>query len=301
MAVMRWASLIALAACAAAQPPSSQPAAAPASAAPQMVAATQPAAADAGRVLLTGPLTQGGTVFGQVAPGTRLALDGKPVRVSRDGRYVMGFSREAPPRSVLTIELSDGSVQTLDLEIAPRVYDVQHVDGLPQNLVTPDPEEEARIQREQGQVMEARKLDLDEPLFRSGFIWPVEGPISGVYGSQRILNGTPRAPHYGVDVAAPEGSTVVAPAAGVVTLAEPDFLLTGGTLVIDHGHGLSSTFIHLSRIEVKVGARLRQGDPVGAVGATGRASGPHLHWGMNWFERRLDPALVVGPMPRTGS
>lgn len=250
-------------------------------------------------VEISGALAQGGTVFGKTEPGATVTLDGRPVRVAKDGRFVFGFGRDAPATALLAIHHPGGVVSRMPLKIAPRQYQVQQVDGLPQNLVTPNPEEEARIAREQANVTQIRTLDLDDPWFESGFIWPALGPISGVYGSQRILNGTPRAPHHGVDIAAPEGSPVVAPAAGVVTLAEPDFLLTGGTLVIDHGHGLSSTFIHLSRIDVRVGARLGQGDVVGAVGATGRASGPHLHWGMNWFEIRLDPALVAGPMPAT--
>lgn len=250
-------------------------------------------------VEISGALTQGGAVFGKTEPGATVTLDGRPVRVAKDGRFVFGFGRDAPATALLAIRHPGGVVSRMPLKIAPRQYQVQQVDGLPQNLVTPNPEEEARIAREQANVTQIRALDLDDPWFESGFIWPALGPISGVYGSQRILNGTPRAPHYGVDITAPEGSPVVAPAAGVVTLAEPDFLLTGGTLVIDHGHGLSSTFIHLSRIDVRVGARLGQGDVVGAVGATGRASGPHLHWGMNWFEIRLDPALVAGPMPAT--
>ncbi len=248
---------------------------------------------------ISGALAQGGTVFGKTEPGAAVTLDGRPVRVAQDGRFVFGFGRDAPATAMLEIRHPGGVASRTPLEIAPRHYEVERVDGLPQNLVTPDPEEEARIAREQANVTQVRTFDLDDPLFESGFIWPALGPISGVYGSQRILNGTPRAPHYGVDIAAPEGSPVLTPADGVVTLAEPDFLLTGGTLVIDHGHGLSSTFIHLSRIDVAIGAKLRQGEVVGAVGATGRASGPHLHWGMNWFEVRLDPALVAGPMPAT--
>jgi murein DD-endopeptidase MepM/ murein hydrolase activator NlpD len=248
-------------------------------------------------VELTGARTQGGAVFGRVEPGSEVRVDGRPVRVSRDGRFVIGFGRDAPATAELEVRRPFGTLGRLSLEIAPREYDIQHVDGLPAALVTPDPEDEARIAREQGEVQAARKLDLDRPLFESGFIWPVLGPISGVYGSQRILNGVPRAPHYGVDIAAPEGAPVRAPADGLVTFAKPDLLLTGGTLVIDHGHGLSSTFIHLSRIDVAVGEEVRQGDPIGAVGATGRATGPHLHWGMNWFEVRLDPQLLVEPMP----
>ena len=246
---------------------------------------------------LSGAITQGGTVFGKTEPGAAVTLDGRPVRVAADGRFVFGFGRNAPESAMLEIRRADGRISRVPLTIEPRQFEVQEVEGLPQNLVTPSPEEEARIAREQAKVLEARRLDLDRPLFESGFIWPASGPVSGVYGSQRILNGTPRAPHYGVDVAAPEGSPVVAPADGVVTFAEPDLLLTGGTLVIDHGHGLSSTFIHLSRIDVAVGAEVSQGERVAAVGATGRATGPHLHWGMNWFEVRLDPALLVGPMP----
>jgi murein DD-endopeptidase MepM/ murein hydrolase activator NlpD len=255
------------------------------------------AVAPAEPVELSGPLTQGGTVFGRVEPASRVTLDGKPVRVSEDGRFVIGFGREAPPQAILEIRRPSGVVTRRPLNVAPRQYDIQRVDGLPQNLVTPDPEEEARIAREQAEVLEARKLDLDRPLFESGFIWPAAGPVSGVYGSQRILNGVPRAPHYGVDLAAPEGAPVRAPADGLVTFADPDLLLTGGTLVIDHGHGLSSTFIHLSRIDVELGEEVRQGEPIGAVGATGRATGPHLHWGMNWFDVRLDPQLLVEPMP----
>ncbi|HXV23793.1 MAG TPA: M23 family metallopeptidase [Alphaproteobacteria bacterium] len=257
---------------------------------------SQPGSADP--LELSGALSQGGTVYGRIDdPASLLTLDGRPIRVSEDGRFVFGFGRDAPASAVLEIRRPSGIVSSVPLTITQREYEIQQLEGLPQNLVTPDPEEEARIAREQAQVRDARQLDLDRPLFESGFIWPALGPISGVYGSQRILNGVARAPHYGVDIAAPEGSAVRAPADGLVTFAKPGLLLTGGTLVIDHGHGLSSTFIHLSRIDVEVGARLRQGDIVGAVGATGRATGPHLHWGMNWFEVRLDPQLVVGPMP----
>jgi hypothetical protein len=261
--------------------------------------AVSAAAPTAVRVELTGALIEGGVVFGKTEPGANVTLDGRSVRVAKDGRFVFGFGRDAPTTATLEVHYSDGTVTHMPLQIATRQYEIQKVEGLPQNLVTPSPEEEARIAREQAEVTQARTLDLDEPLFESKFIWPALGPISGVYGSQRILNGTPRAPHYGVDVAAPEGSPVVSPADGLVTFAEPDLLLTGGTLIIDHGHGLSSTFLHLSRIDVKVGQRLHQGDLVGTVGATGRATGPHLHWGMNWFDVRVDPALVVGPMPAT--
>jgi len=151
----------------------------------------------------------------------------------------------------------------------------------------------ARIAREAARVREARLLDDARADFARAFIWPVQGRISGRFGNQRIYNGKPGSPHSGMDIAAPTGTPVKAPAAGVVTLADPDLYLTGGTLLIDHGHGISSNFLHLSRLDVKPGDRVEQGQVVGAVGATGRASGPHLHWGMNWFEVRIDPLLVL--------
>jgi murein DD-endopeptidase MepM/ murein hydrolase activator NlpD len=154
-----------------------------------------------------------------------------------------------------------------------------------------------RIKAELHKVHGVRKIDSGQLAFESVLEWPVTGPISGVYGSQRILNGEPRQPHYGVDIAGPVGTPVSAPADGVVTLAEPDLYLTGGTLVIDHGLHLSSTFLHLSALGVKVGARVRQGEEVGRIGATGRVTGAHLHWGMNWRDARIDPELVVPPMP----
>ena len=162
--------------------------------------------------------------------------------------------------------------------------------------VNPPPHIAERIAREQKRVEAARLRDDARQDYRFGFVWPLRGRISGVYGSQRILNGTPKNPHYGVDVAAATGTPIAAPAGGVVTFADPDLYLTGGTVILDHGHGLSSVFVHLSRLDVEVGDRIEQGDVLGRVGATGRASGPHLHWGMNWFDVRIDPQLIVGPM-----
>jgi murein DD-endopeptidase MepM/ murein hydrolase activator NlpD len=167
---------------------------------------------------------------------------------------------------------------------------------VPQNTVTPDPAELARIRREADEVRALRKTAGAGPDFIVPMIWPAHGPISGVYGSQRILNGEPRAPHMGVDIAAPMGAPVVAAAGGVIRLAETLFL-TGNTVLIDHGYGLETSYAHLSRLEVAPGQRVRQGEEIGRVGATGRATGPHLHWGMEWFEVRLDPQLVVAPMP----
>ena len=249
-------------------------------------------------VRLHGPCTQGGLLYGRVAPGSVVEFEGGPVHVSKDGRFLIGFWRNAPRESELAIVYPDRKHQRLTLEVEQRTYSVERIDGLPPEKVAPESEEMlARIRTEARMVSEARSIDDPRTDFVGGLRWPVIGRISGVYGSQRILNGMPREPHYGVDIAAPTGTKVLAPAGGVVTLAHPDMLLSGGTLIVDHGHGLSSAFLHLARILVNPGDRVRQGDPIAEVGATGRATGPHLDWRVNLFDRRLDPALLAGPMP----
>jgi murein DD-endopeptidase MepM/ murein hydrolase activator NlpD len=246
-------------------------------------------------VELAGKFVQGGLVLGTTVLGATVALDGRAVPVSPEGRFVIGFGRDAT-ETVLTLTLPDGNRQERRLAIEKRSYDVQRVDGVPQNTVTPDPDELARIKREAAAVRTLRAVASAENFFTQTMIWPATGPISGVYGSQRILNGEPRAPHMGVDVAAPAGSPIVAAADGVVRMAETLFL-TGNTILIDHGYGLETSYAHLSRLDVKPSQRVRQGEQIGLLGATGRVTGPHLHWGMEWFEVRLDPQLVVGPMP----
>ena len=221
------------------------------------------------------------------------------MRVSKDGWFLVGFGRDAAPEGELVVSGPDGGYERLVLAVAPREYRIERIDGLPAAKVAPRDEEElSRIDEEARRVAEARTLDDPRTDFRSGFRWPVTGRISGVYGSQRILNGEPRQPHYGIDIAAPAGTKVRAPADGRVTLAEPDLFLSGGTLIVDHGHGLSSAFLHLSRILAAPGERVLRGHTIAEVGATGRATGPHLDWRVNLFDRRLDPALLVGPMPK---
>ena len=248
---------------------------------------------------LEGQATQGGLVQGQTQPGAEVALDGNPVRVWPDGRFLIGFGRDAPPEAALRVVLPDETVIERTLPVTQREFRVQRIDGLPPSRVKPPPEVGERIRREAQLVREAREQLSDRADYAAGFAWPLTGRISGVYGSQRILNGEPRQPHYGVDVARPTGTVVSAPAPGIVTLVEPDLYYSGGTLIVDHGRGLSSTFIHLSRILVAVGDRVAAGDPVAEVGATGRVTGPHLDWRMNLGEVRLDPALLAGPMPET--
>lgn len=248
---------------------------------------------------LTGALSQGGLVTGQTRPGSAVRLDGRPVRVGADGRFLIGFGRDAPPEAVLELTLPDGTLARRTLAIEQRSYDIQRIDGLPPEKVTPPEEVLARIAAEQAMVNEVRKVDRPEPWFETGFVWPVRGRISGIYGSQRILNGEPRWPHFGVDVAAVEGTPVVAPADGLVVLAHPDMYYSGGTVLLDHGHGLTSAYLHLREIFVEQGQMLRQGERIGSVGSTGRVTGAHLDWRFNWFDERLDPMLVAGPMPQS--
>ena len=243
------------------------------------------------------PATQGALMVGRVAPGAKVWLDGKPVRVT-EGLFAFGFGRDDTRTAVVRVHFPTGHIKRRKLKPTKRKYDIQSITGLPEELVTPPKEVEERIARENALVAEARAHDSDEIWFAEKFDWPAQGPISGVYGSQRILNGVPKAPHYGVDIAAQEGAPIRAPAPGIVALAKPDFYLTGGTVVLDHGHGVSTTYLHMSRVDVKAGERLKRGDPFGAVGHTGRATGPHLHWSMNWFHVRLDPSLVASsPAP----
>lgn len=240
---------------------------------------------------------QGGLVIGRIASvdvNATVALGERTLRVSPDGVFLFGVGRDDEGPIEVTVHFTDGRRATQTLAVVGRDWQTQRVDGLPPQTVTPDPEIAARIAREQAQVAAARSRDDARKDFRFGFIRPVEGGrISGVYGSQRILNGRPRAPHYGLDIAAPTGTPIVAPAAGIITFADADLFLTGGTVLLDHGHGLSSSFLHMSAIDVEVGQSVDQGERIGAIGATGRATGPHLHWGLNWFEVRLDPALLL--------
>jgi murein DD-endopeptidase MepM/ murein hydrolase activator NlpD len=190
-----------------------------------------------------------------------------------------------------------GEKEVLVLPIALREYDIERVDGLPPKTVTPDPEALERIREEGAMVSSARARRDGRTDYAEGFAWPASGRISGVYGSQRVLNGEPRRPHYGLDIAAPTGSPIYAPADGIITMAHPDMYFSGGTLILDHGQGLSSSFLHLSKILVETGTTVKKGDLIAEIGSTGRASGPHLDWRMNWLNRRVDPELLVEGSP----
>lgn len=251
---------------------------------------------------LSGNFIQGGLVVGSAPPGSRVVQDGEPVRVSRHGDFLLGFDRDAAAESRLTVTLPSGEAVDKVLEVRPRDYRIQRIDGLPQGKVTPrSPEDLERIRRDAVAVKKARAQDDDRQDFLAGFDWPALGPISGVYGSQRILNGEPRRPHFGVDVAGPVGTPVHAPAGGIVTLADPDLFFSGGTLIIDHGHRLSSSFLHLHKLHVTVGQRVEKGDLIAEIGATGRVTGPHLDWRMSLRGRYVDPQLLAPPMPASSS
>ena len=273
-------------------------------------------------VELGGELAQGGIFWGEVAPQSRVRLDGKALDVLPDGQFVGGFGRNAGPRSVLVVEAPTEPVveespdssavegpepgetsqrceQTIT--VAARDYRIDRVEGVPQRTVTPPPEQLERIRRERELVAAAKRQRIERPDWLlqvdGGFAWPATGRISGVYGSQRYYNGEPGNPHYGVDIAVPTGTPVLAPAAGIVTVAEDDLFYSGGTVVLDHGYYLSSSFLHMSKVLVSVGDELAPGDLIGEVGATGRATGPHLDWRMSWRQEQVDPQRLVPPMP----
>lgn len=265
-------------------------------------AAATTSVAHAECVDVNGDPTQGGVIWGRVQPEARVAIDGEAIDVLPNGYFVAGFGRNAAARSLLVVEQGEpGERCEQTLPVATREYRIDRVEGVPQRTVTPPPEQLERIRREQALVAAAKRQRVERPDWLlqvdGGFDWPATGRISGVYGSQRFYNGEPGNPHYGVDVAVPTGTPVLAPAAGVVTLAEDDLFYSGGTVILDHGYQLSSSFLHMSRVLVSVGDELAQGDLIGEVGATGRATGPHLDWRMNWRQERVDPQLLVPAMP----
>jgi len=245
---------------------------------------------------LTGSAVQGGLMFGSAAPGSSITLDGKRIAITGDGRFVIGFGRDETGIRELSIQSPDGGVARRELPVQAREYAIERVDGLPPSRVTPDASAAARIREDARMVASARLHRDNRADYAEGFKWPARGRISGVYGSQRVLNGKPGRPHYGLDIAAPQGTAVFAPADGLITLTHPDMYYSGGTIILDHGQGLSSTFLHLSKILVEAGTFVHQGDLIAEIGATGRATGPHLDWRMNWLDRRVNPQTLLGPM-----
>lgn len=250
------------------------------------------------RYTLLGSKEQGSLVIGKADGLSSVKLDGKLLSVSPRGAFAFGLEYKQTDPARLVLKFADGETQRADIAPVVRTYDIQRIDGLPEKYVSPPEEIVKRIQRENAMVAAVRKADSDGIGFAEPFLWPAKGIMSGVFGSQRILNGDPKSPHFAVDIAAPEGTPIIAPADGVVVLAEPDFYLTGGTTVLDHGHGVFTSYSHQNELQVKVGDRIAQGSQIGLVGKKGRATGPHLHWGMNWFQVRLDPSRsTAAPAP----
>ena len=284
------AALLALAGCAKqVATPSPAPVAAP---------APTPAAEPIAFAVTRAELTQGSWLKGTVTRGiASLTLDGKPVPVAPDGRFFVAFDRDAGPRATLAGRLADGRGETVPLPIAPRAWQIEHVNIAQRPTISS--EEFKRIRAaELARIVAARSLETGAQGWRQDFVWPARGRISGRFGSQRIYRGTPGSYHSGIDIATGgSGTPFLAPADGVVILAaSAPFTLEGKLLMIDHGAGLNSAFLHCSELLVSEGEQVRQGQAIGRIGATGRATGPHLHWSLKWGEARLDPILFTGPM-----
>jgi murein DD-endopeptidase MepM/ murein hydrolase activator NlpD len=263
-----------------------------------IVAVVLPGTVLADEVLVEGDFVQGGRVIGAAPPGSRVAIDGRALRLDRDGRFMFGFGRDAAPHAELRVHHPDGRLERRTLEVERRSFRVQRIDGLPPAKVTPRSAEElAQIRKDNRAIGRARALDSPLPDVFGPMSWPATGRITGVFGSQRVLNGQPRSPHKGVDIAAGRGTAVGAMAGGRVSLVAPDMYFTGTTVMIDHGHGLHSIYAHLESAAVAAGEEVAAGQTIGRVGSSGRATGPHLHWGVYWFDEALDPELLVGPMP----
>ena len=259
-----------------------------------LVAVGSPARAEAA---LRGEFVQGTLIRGRTEPGATVTIDGTKLGLTAAGDFAFGFAYDRTKPAELAIRLPGGASEAKSIPVAAREYKVQRIDGLPEKFVEPPASVLKRIERDNKLIGAARARDTDEAWFAEDFDWPVKGPVTGVYGSRRILNGAEKRPHFGVDIAAGEGKAIRAPAGAIVAMADPDLYYTGGTVILDHGHGVSSSYLHMSRLDVKVGDRLAKGDTIGAVGKTGRATGPHLCWRLNWFQERLDAALVV---PKAG-
>lgn len=241
---------------------------------------------------LEGRVEQGGLVIGHAEPGACIRLDGRIVPVDRDGLFLLGFGRDAPPTVELRVISPDGAEEVRALAVGRRHWPEQRIEGLPRDKVEPDAASLTRLQAETEMVKAVRAAATTEARFVGGLLWPAEGPVSSVFGSTRVYNGIAGAPHSGLDIAAPAGTPVRAVADGTVVLAAPDLFITGRTVMIDHGLGLISSYAHLSRLDVALGRDVRKGEVIGAVGSTGLSTGTHLHWGMSWLDRRLDPETV---------
>ena len=247
---------------------------------------------NASAIEFTGKFIQGHFILGKTETNSKIIIDKKEIKVSKDGYFVFGIDRDRK-FDILITKISNGKKEKIVKKIFKRKYKIQKIDGLPENKVTPPESVYKRIKKENNAIGEARAINSDLNYFKNKFIMPVDGIITGVYGSQRILNGKPKWPHYGIDIAADEGTHIKSSCNGIVTMAEDDLYYTGGTVIMDHGHGISTIYSHLENVLVSVGDKINQGDIIGTVGSTGRSTGPHLDFRINWFQTRLDPMTVI--------
>ena len=239
-----------------------------------------------------GKFLQGHYIIGITDPAAKITIGKKKVKVSKDGYFVFGIDRDRKFDISIT-KIINGKKELITKQVLKRKYNIQRIDGLEESKVTPPESVYKRIKKENNAIGEARAINSELQFFKQKFIMPVEGIISGVYGSQRILNGKPRWPHYGIDIAAKQGTMIKSSGSGKVTMAEDDLYYTGGTVIMDHGHGISTIYSHLENVLVSVGDLINQGDVIGTVGSTGRSTGPHLDFRINWFQTRLDPMSVL--------
>ena len=239
-----------------------------------------------------GKFLQGHYIIGLTDPSAQIIIGKKEVKVSKDGYFVFGIDRDRKFDLTIT-KIKDGKKEKIIKKVLKRKYNIQRIDGLEESKVTPPESVYKRIKEENNKIGEARAINSDLLFFKDQFIMPVKGIISGVYGSQRILNGKPKWPHYGIDIAAKQGTMIKSSGSGTVTMAEDDLYYTGGTIIMDHGHGISTIYSHLETVLVSVGDVINQGDIIGTVGSTGRSTGPHLDFRVNWFQTRLDPMSVL--------
>ena len=239
-----------------------------------------------------GNFIQGHFILGKTQIGSAIIINKKKIKVSEDGYFVFGIDRDQKFDLTIT-KITDEGKKKIIKKVLKRKYNIQRIDGLPESKVTPPESVYKRIKKENNKIGEARAINSNLSFFKNQFIMPVEGIISGVYGSQRILNGKPKWPHYGIDIAAKKGTKIQSSGAGVVTMAETDLYYTGGTIIMDHGHGISTIYSHLEKVMVKVGDKVKQGEIIGTVGSTGRSTGPHLDFRINWFQTRLDPMTAL--------
>ncbi len=240
---------------------------------------------------------QGGLIVGKTNPENSIQFLGRTVRVNAQGDFVVGLGRDAKPQVKMLEIYPNGTTKEYIFSVTQRQYKEQRIEGVPKKTVNVPEEALPRIRKEVKLVKAARKVHSTRQDFLQSFIWPAKGIMTGVYGSRRYYNGVPKRPHYGIDIAAPQGSPVIAPASGVVTLVHENMYFSGGTIIMDHGHGISSTFIHLHKSHVKEGDIIKQGQLIAEIGSTGRSTGPHLDWRMNWFKQRLDPQLLMSGIP----